>query len=140
LADDHPLVRRAIRNLIENAPDIEVIGEASNGPEALRLVQELTPDVLLLDMEMPGLNGVEVARRLQATQSQVRILALSAYTDKEYILGALASGVEGYLTKEEAAQTLVMAVRQVAGGAQGWVSRRVAAKILDWSDAGLHQK
>jgi DNA-binding NarL/FixJ family response regulator len=140
LADDHPLVRRGIRNLIRNAPDIEVIGEASNGPEALRMVEELTPDVLLLDMEMPGLNGVEVTRRLRVIKPSVRILVLSTYTDKQYILGALASGAAGYLTKEEAIQTLIRAIRQVASGQERWVSRRVAAKIDDWTDTEPAQK
>lgn len=135
LADDHPLVRRGIHNLIKKAPDIEVIGEANDGAEALRLATELTPDVLLLDMEMPGLNGVEVTRRLQASQPSVRILVLSSYTDKQYILGALASGAAGYLTKEEATQTLVRAIRQVASGKERWVSRRVAAKLDDWIDS-----
>jgi two-component system response regulator DegU len=135
LADDHALVRRGIRNLIKDAPDIEVIGEAADGPEALRLVEELTPDVLLLDMEMPGLNGLEVARRLQVLKPSVRILVLSSYTDKQYILGALASGAAGYLTKEEANQFLVKGIRQVASGEKRWVSRQVAAKIDGWTDA-----
>lgn len=129
LADDHPLVRRSIRNLLNNAPDIEIIGEAGDGPETLRMVEELTPDVLLLDMEMPGLNGVEVARRLRAIKPSVRILVLSTYSDKQYILGALTSGVAGYLTKEEANQTLIKAIRQVAGGQERWISQRIAAKI-----------
>jgi DNA-binding NarL/FixJ family response regulator len=129
LADDHPLVRRNIHNLIKNAPDIEIIGEAADGPEALRLAAELVPDVLLLDMEMPGLNGMEVARRLRVIKPSVRILVVSTYTDKHYILGALANGASGYLTKEEANQTLVKAIRHVAGGHERWVSQRVAAKI-----------
>src|SRR5687767_1341252 len=79
LADDHPVVRAGIRNLLEKVPDIEVIGEAGDGGEALRLAQELAPDLLLLDMEMPGLKGVEVARKLQASDSGVLVLALSAY-------------------------------------------------------------
>ena len=99
LADDHPVVRSGMRSLLERAMDITVVGEASNGMEALMLVDELSPDVLLVDMEMPGMNGVEVARQLQATQSPVKILALSAYDDDRYIEGLLASGAVGYLTK-----------------------------------------
>jgi len=133
LADDHPVARGGIRNLLEKAPDIEVIGEAGDGAEALRLVEELAPDLLLLDMEMPGMKGVEVARKMQANSSPVRILALSAYDDKQYILGLLASGAAGYLMKEEVPAYIVEAVRGVARGEQGWVSRRVAAQMATWT-------
>jgi DNA-binding NarL/FixJ family response regulator len=114
LADDHPIVRSGIRNLIEKANDIEVVGEANDGTQALRLVQELAPDVLLLDMEMPGLTGTEVARRLKGALPPVYILALSAYDDKQYILGLLSSGAAGYLTKEEVPEAIVEAVRGVS--------------------------
>ena len=133
LADDHPVTRGGIRNLLEKAPDIKVVGEANDGAEALRLVAELAPDVLLLDMEMPGIKGVEVARKLQAASAPVRILALSAYDDKQYILELLASGASGYLVKEEVPETIVEAVRGVARGEQGWVSRRVAAQMVSWT-------
>jgi DNA-binding NarL/FixJ family response regulator len=116
LADDHPIVRASIRRLLEKADDIEVVGEASNGMETIRMVEELTPDVLLLDVEMPGMKGFEVARRLQAAGAPVRILALSAYDDKQYILAMLASGAAGYLTKEEAPQTIIHAVREAVEG------------------------
>lgn len=129
LADDHPMVRAGIRKLLNKAADIQVVGEASDGVEALRLVEDLAPDVLLLDIEMPGLNGVEVAEQLQAAKSPVRILALSTYDDKQYILGMLANGASGYLTKDEAPQTIVQAIRGVAQGERGWVSRRVASPM-----------
>ncbi len=116
LADDHPIVRTSIRRLLEKADDIEVVGEASDGIETIRLVEELAPDVLLLDVEMPGMKGFEVARRLQAAGTPVRILALSAYDDKQYILAMLASGATGYLTKEEAPQTIIRAVREAIEG------------------------
>lgn len=132
LADDHPIVRAGIRNLLERAPGIQVVGEASGGEEALQLVDELEPDVLLLDMEMPDLKGVEVAQRLRASNSPVRILALSAYDDRQYILELLASGAAGYLVKEEVPETIIEAVRGVARGEQGWVSRRVASQMADW--------
>lgn len=132
LADDHPVVRTGIRNLLGRSPDIQVVGEASNGPEALQMCDELRPDVLLLDMEMPGLKGVEVAQRLRSLESSVRILALSAYDDKQYILELLESGAAGYLTKEEAPETIIDAIRGVSQGEQGWVSRRVAAQMSVW--------
>ena len=133
LADDHPVTRDGIRNLLEKAPGLVVVGEAGNGIEALRLVEELAPDVLLLDMEMPGLKGIDVARQLQVAGSTVRILALSAYDDKQYILELLASGAAGYLVKEEAPEAIIEAVRGVAQGQQGWVSRRIAAQLMAWT-------
>jgi DNA-binding NarL/FixJ family response regulator len=133
VADDHPVAREGLRNLLKQAVDIEVVAEANNGTEVLSLVEELTPEVLLLDMEMPGLTGIEVASRLQAIKSPVRILVLSAHNDKEYIQGLLASGAAGYLTKEEVPQTIVEAVRGVARGEQGWVSRQIAAQMVAWT-------
>jgi DNA-binding NarL/FixJ family response regulator len=132
LADDHAVVRAGIRALLEQEPDLTVIGEAGNGTEALRMAEELRPDVLLLDMEMPGLQSIEIARRLQSGRSSVRIIALSAYDDREYIRNLLASGAAGYLIKEEAPEALVQAVRGVARGEKGWLSRRVAEQMTDW--------
>ncbi|MCL4562977.1 MAG: response regulator transcription factor [Chloroflexi bacterium] len=129
LADDHVVVRIGIKNLLSRSPDIAVIGEASNGIEAIRMVGELKPDLLLLDMEMPELDGVEVARQLRAANSPVRILALSAYNDKQYILSMLEQGAAGYLTKDEAPGTIVDAVRGVAAGERGWLSRKAAARV-----------
>ncbi|HEX2979176.1 MAG TPA: response regulator transcription factor [Anaerolineaceae bacterium] len=129
LADDHAVLRIGIRNLLSHSPDIEVIGEAGDGFEALRLVNELNPDVLLLDMEMPGMDGVEVARQLRMRVSPVRILALSAYNDRQYILSMLDQGASGYLIKDEAPGTIVEAVRSVAKGERGWFSRKVAARM-----------
>lgn len=129
LADDHVVVRIGIRNLLSRSTDISVIGEASNGVEAIQLVNELKPDVLLLDMEMPELDGVEVARRLRAAKAPVKILALSAYNDKQYILSMFDQGAAGYLTKDEAPEKIIEAVRGVAAGEQGWMSRKVAARL-----------
>lgn len=130
LADDHPVVRRGIRSMLEKAAGLTVVGEADDGEHALALVDQLAPDVLLLDMEMPGMGGLEVARRLLAGGSTVRVLALSAHVDEQYIFGLLDHGAAGYLTKDEAPTTIVEAVRGVARGEEGWISRRVANKLV----------
>ena len=131
LADDHAIIRTSIRMVLEKAHGIEVVGEASNGVEAVQLVNTLSPDVILLDMQMPILDGVGVVRELSKSNSPVRILALSAYDDEHFINGVLEYGAAGYLTKDEAPQYVVEAVRRVARGDQGFLSKRVAAKI-DW--------
>jgi two-component system, NarL family, response regulator DegU len=132
LADDHPVVRSGIRNMLERANDIAIVGEASTGGEALRLVAEMHPDVLLLDMELPDVKGIEVAQQLKQSGSTVKILVLSAHDDPLYIRELLESGAAGYLVKEEAPETIVEAVRGVAHGEQGWVSRRIAAQMVSW--------
>jgi DNA-binding NarL/FixJ family response regulator len=129
LADDHPGIRASIRKLLKITGDIQVIGEASNGQEALQLSRELTPDVLLLDMEMPGLTGLEVARQLQNGESTISILAISGYDDWSYIQGFLEVGAAGYLVKAEAPEMIVDAVRGVAQGEYGWVSLEVTRSM-----------
>lgn len=129
IADDHDIVRKGIRNLLRKASDILVIGEANNGNEAIRLVNQLRPDVLLLDIEMPGMNGIEVVRRLEEADEIVNILVLSAYDDQEYILEMLGNGAAGYLLKEETPEYILDAVRGVASGQKGWVSKQVAKKL-----------
>jgi DNA-binding NarL/FixJ family response regulator len=132
IADDHPVVRSGIRELLERAIDIQVIGEASTGKETLTLVEETVPDVLLLDMELPDMKGIEVAQQLEQSGSSIKILVLSAHGDPHYIHELLENGAMGYLIKEEAPQVIVDAVRGIARGEQGWVSRSVAAQMVSW--------
>ena len=132
LVDDHPVVREGIRNLLAKENDIVIVGEAKDGSEALKLVEDLSPDVMLLDMELPGMSGTQVAKHLQEKNSPVKILALSAHDDRQYIQELLANGASGYLIKEEVPETIIEAVRGVAYGEQGWISRQVAAQMSTW--------
>jgi len=129
LADDHPSVRTGIRRFLTRSDEIEIIGEAENGRQAIEMVKALQPDVLLLDVEMPELNGYEVVARLSRLGLPVKTLALSAHMEKRHIVSMLTSGASGYLTKEEAPGKLIDAIRAVAGGKQGWLSPRVAAQL-----------
>ena len=132
VADDHAGVRAGIRRLLESSPDLLVIGEAKDGIEALELVENLKPDVLLLDVEMPLLDGRQVATKLKERKSQVKILVLSSYNNSQYISSMLSNGVAGYITKDEAPAILVKAVLGVANGEKGWFSQEVVSKISDW--------
>lgn len=133
LADDHPWVRKGMRNILQRNPDIEVVGEASNGLQAIEMVEKLSPDILLLDMEMPVLDGTQVAARLRELDSSVQILVLSAHDDQQYIQSMLDAGAAGYLIKEEVPEILIEAVKGVARGERGWVSQRVAEKLAKWN-------
>lgn len=139
LADDHDIVRQGLKRLLDRVPEIEVVGEACDGIEALRSVEELKPDVLLLDIEMPNMNGIEVARRLQDANIKVRILILSAYDDREYIRALLDIGVAGYLVKGESFGKIVEAVRGVSQGQKGWVSPQVRKKLDKMQDSAFKQ-
>ena len=129
LVDDHPVVRDGIRAMIEADPSIKVVGEVGSGRQALTAVEELAPDIMLLDMEMPDMSGVEVARQLHQQRSSVRILALSAYDDSGYIRSLLSNGAAGYLTKDEAPDFIIEAIQGIWRGQEGWLSRRVAARL-----------
>ena len=129
IADDHALMRMGLRNLLNRYPDINVVGEAENGAKALETIEETHPDVLILDMQMPVMDGVEVALRLTKAQSPVKILAFSAFDDKYYILSLLEMGASGYIVKDEDPSLLVEAIRRTAAGETGWLSPRAAARI-----------
>ncbi|MGB9180892.1 MAG: response regulator transcription factor [Pyrinomonadaceae bacterium] len=116
LADDHRIVRQGLRALLAAEADFKVIGEADDGREALEVVRRLNPDVLVLDLMMPGLNGLEVARQLHKQSPKVGIVVLSMYDDEGFVLEALANGVSAYVLKDSNSSDLVQAVREVAAG------------------------
>jgi DNA-binding NarL/FixJ family response regulator len=116
LADDHALVREGTAELLERAGGIRVVGQAADGLEALRLVQSLRPDVLLLDLAMPGLDGIELARRVRQVAPATAVVALSAHDEEAYVLAMLEAGAVGYLSKASRGQQVVQAVRAAAAG------------------------
>ena len=120
VVDDHPVWRRGVRNLLAAEADFDVIGEASDGEQALRMIRETDPNVVLLDMEMPKMSGVEVAKAVAAEGLTCRILALSSYDDAAYVGGLLLAGASGYLTKDKPPFMIVEAVRAVARGEGRW--------------------
>jgi DNA-binding NarL/FixJ family response regulator len=129
IVDDHPVVRRGLRDVLQDAVGIKVIGEAATGTEAIELIRSQEPDVALLDMKLPDISGVETIKRVKESGSSTRILGLSSYEDREFISELLNQGASGYLLKEEAPEYIVEAVRGVANGEQGWLSRKVAALL-----------
>jgi len=116
VVDDHALLRDGTRRILEAHPDLQVVGEAASGEVALALVNQLHPDVVLMDISLPEMNGIEVARRLTQDHPDVRVLMVSAYDEDVYIRGALEAGAAGYLSKTAPGDELVQAVRAVAGG------------------------
>jgi two-component system response regulator NreC len=116
LADDHHVVRQGLRALLEAAPDFRVVGEAGDGLEAVELAEHLQPDVLVLDLMMPGLNGLEVTRQVSQRSRQTRVVILSMYDNEGYVVQALRNGASAYVLKESSAHNLVRAVREVAAG------------------------
>lgn len=116
LADDHALVREGTSELLERAGGIRVVGQAADGLETLRLVEAVHPDVLLLDLGLPGLDGVEVARRVRSVSPQTRVVALTAHDEQAYVLAMLEAGAAGYLSKASRGHEVVQAVRAAAAG------------------------
>lgn len=116
LVDDHAIVRQGLRALLESEPNLKVVGEAGNGYDALELVKELRPDIMLLDVMMPNLNGLEVARQISKQFRFTRIIILSMYDDEGFVLEALANGALGYVLKDSNSSDLIKAIHEVTAG------------------------
>jgi DNA-binding NarL/FixJ family response regulator len=130
LADDQPLLRRGFRMIIEAEPDLTVIGEAGDGDEAAELARSAPPDVVLMDIRMPGCDGIEATRRIIAANGAVRVLVLTTFDLDEYAFGALRAGASGFLLKDVHPAELVAAIRTVASG-NAVVSPRVTRRLLE---------
>jgi two-component system response regulator NreC len=130
LADDHHVVRQGLCALLEAEPDFSVVGEAADGLQVLNLVERLQPDVLVLDLMMPGLNGLEVMREIARRSLRTRVVILSMHSNEAYVLQALRSGVAGYVLKESTASDLAQAVREAMAGRR-YLSSPLSARAIE---------
>jgi DNA-binding NarL/FixJ family response regulator len=129
MADDHHLVRAGIRSLIEKMSDVRIVAETGDGREALELIDRYRPDVALLDITMPGLNGLEVAARIEKTGARTRVIILSMHADEGYVAQALRAGVAGYLLKDAVATELHLALNAVARG-ESYLSPSISKTVV----------
>ena len=129
LADDHTIILEGLSSLLDKNPGFQVVGRASNGMDAICLAGSLSPDVVIMDVSMPGLNGIDATRRILADHPKTKVIALSMHNDGRYISAALKSGAMGYLLKESAFEELIAAVRTVMKG-QCYLSASIAAVVI----------
>lgn len=128
LVDDHPIVRKGLRHLLESEPEFEVMGEAEDGVDALLLAKQLKPNILVVDMMMPGLNGLEVVRQVKYNSPDTRTIVLSMQSADAYVIEALKNGASGYVLKETGPSELINAVREVVQGNQ-YLSPKLAKRF-----------
>lgn len=132
LADDHPLLRQALRDVLEKQPDFEVIAEASDGEEAVKLAAEMLPDVVIMDISMPTLNGLEATKQIKASNPSIAVLVLTVHSDSEHILSILQAGAGGYLTKSVYGDEVIHATRAMVSG-ETVLSPAVSQQILKYA-------
>jgi DNA-binding NarL/FixJ family response regulator len=130
LADDHGLLRKGVRSVLAQDPSIVIVAEADDGPEAVRLAEEIRPDVAIVDIAMPRLNGLDAAAQITRKTKRTGVIVLSMYSDEEYLIRAVSAGVRGYLLKDSAEPDLVRAVRAVAAG-NTFFSPAIADMLFD---------
>ena len=130
LADDHAIMREGLRLLVEAQPDMEVVGEAGDGETAWREAKALQPDVVVMDVSMPQLNGIQATERLKLACPQIKVIVLSAYSDAAHVRHLLASGAVSYVLKQTAAEELIRAIRTVVGGGV-YLDSSIAGKVVD---------
>jgi NarL family two-component system response regulator LiaR len=139
IADDHTLVREGTRERLEREEDFEVVGEAADGEEAVRLAQQLKPNVAIIDIAMPNLNGIEATKQIKTNQPTTSVLVLSAYDNDQYIYAVLEAGANGYLLKNVRGAQLVDAIRDVSAG-EVVLDPHVARKVVQWFSSMSHGK
>lgn len=142
IADDHALVREGLKRIVSDIANMRVCGEAANGSEVMQRVRELSPDVLMLDLSMPGRSGMELIKMVHAEKPLLRILVLSMHQELQYAVRAIKSGASGYLTKESAPEQLEKALRQVAAGGafiSAEVAQQLALGAMPGSSAVAHE-
>ena len=130
IVDDHEVVRRGLRSFLESQGDIEVVGEAADGAEAIEKVQDLLPDVVLMDLVMPGMDGIDAIRKVSQICPSSRVLVLTSFSEDDKVFPAIKAGANGYLLKDVAVEDLARAIRSVAGG-EFLLHPEVAGKVLD---------
>jgi len=130
LADDHGIIRQGLRSLLEKRPDVEVVGEADDGYRALELVRQLQPDIAVMDITMPNLNGVDATRKIVDEFANVRVIALSIHSNRRFVSDMLRAGASGYILKECLFDELVQAIRAVAAGSI-YLSPRITGVVVD---------
>ncbi|MBN2076248.1 MAG: response regulator transcription factor [Dehalococcoidales bacterium] len=130
IADDHAVVREGTRQFLEREDDLEVVGEAADGEEAIRLVGSLNPDVAIMDISMPNIDGIEATRQIKAKYPKVAVLILSAYDDDQFVFSLLEAGAAGYLLKSVRGNELVNAIREVSAG-ESVLHPTIARKVLN---------
>ncbi|MFH8791230.1 response regulator [Streptomyces sp. NPDC017941] len=129
LVDDQPLVRTALQMVVTEADDLDVVGEAGNGAEAVRLTAELRPDVVVMDIRMPGMDGIEATRLITGATDATRVVVLTTFDDDDYVYGALRAGASGFLVKDMALDEILAAVRVVASG-DGLIAPSVTGRLI----------
>lgn len=132
IADDHPMYRKGVRTILETVDDMEVVGEATNGLEAIELCGQTKPDVVLIDIRMPELNGVEAVRVIKAEYPDVQIVFLTMYQDDASVMTAMKTGARGYILKDSDKDEIIRAIRAVAAG-EAIFSGEVAARMIDYA-------
>lgn len=130
LADDHPIVRDGLRFLLNAQPDMEVVGEAADGRATLRELRDAQPDIVILDIAMPVLNGIAVAEQIQELYPEIQVIILSMHATTEHIFRALRAGAEGYLVKETAGEEVLDAIRTVQAGGR-YLSHEISDKVIE---------
>ncbi|MCK9377240.1 MAG: response regulator transcription factor [Syntrophobacterales bacterium] len=130
LADDHVMFRRGVRSMIQGMKGVEVVGEASDGLELLRLLQEVNPDLVIMDISMPNLRGLEATREIKLINPEVKVLILTMHKDREYLYHALTAGAEGYLLKEDADGELISAIQTLRKGGT-FISPLLSTQMAD---------